>query len=635
MQVRRLGVYGFLLVLGLGLPAVAQDGKKRPIPPQASQAKVVKLIQELYGDDLAKATDEPSVKVRLAQTLLQEGRDTVDDAAGRYVLLKEAHRLAAEAGDVATALQAAEELAQSFTMAPAELFAMRVKTLSTAASAKQASPDAYQRVVDHCLGLLEDTLAADDFPSSLALLAAADRAAIKLRNVGLVSSIRKRLDEVRVLQEQYARWEPAAKVLAKNPDDADANARMGFYQALIKGNWDKGLPMLARGDGTASTLAQAEIAAKGASAVAKAAAAWEDFAKHSKDDRPRIQGLLHAYQLYLQALPFADDRLRATIESELQAIGHVLPPEYRAGEITTELRKIDSPAGPVYDAAFSPDGGKAIVTGYDGSLRLYDIRTGKELRALHGHIGKAWAVAFHPDGRYVVSGGFDGTVRLWDLPTTREVQRFQGHGDYVRSVCVSADGKHILTGGDDRLVRLWEIDGSAAPSASPRPPVQSFAGHDHSVWSVALSRDGKRALSGSLDKTVRLWDVGTGKQLQKLEGHKDTVLGVAFTPDGRHAVSGSTDKTLILWDLDTGKPVKTFTGNTGYVQHVAVSPDGRFALSAGADHSVRLWDIGAGTLLRTLEGHQGPVWSVAFSREGRLALSAGEDRSVRIWGAAR
>jgi WD40 repeat protein len=635
MQVRRLGLCGFLLILGLGLStAPAQDGKKRPIPSPAAQAKVIKLIQELYGDDLAKATDELSVKVRLGQTLLQEGRDTVDDGAGRYVLLKEAHRLAAEGGDIATALQAAEELAQSFEMPAAELFAMKVRTLSTAASAKQAPGEAYQRVVDQSLALLEDTLAADDFPSSLALLTAADKAAIKLRNVGLVSSIRKRLDEVHALEKQYAQWEPAAKVLAKNPDDANANAQMGYYQALVKGDWEKGLPMLARGDGTVSSLAQAEIAAKSAAAVAKVAAAWAEYAKHSKDDRPRLQGLLHAYQLYLQALPFADDRLRATIDGELHAITSVLPPEYRAGEITTELRKIDSTSGPVYDAAFSPDGRKVLATGYDGSLRLYDTRTGKELRSLHGHVGKVWTVVFCPDGRHVVSGGFDGTVRLWELTTARDVKRFQAHGDYVRSVCVSADGKHVLSGGDDRRLMLGDLSGST-PSSIPGGSGRNFDGHDHTIWSVALSRDGKHALSASLDKTVRLWDVETGKQLKKLEGHHDTVLGVAFTPDGRHAISGSTDKTLMLWDLDSGKPVRTFTGHTGYVQHVAVSPDGRFALSAGADHTVRLWDIGAGTLLRTLEGHQGPVWSVAFSRDGRLALSAGDDRCVRIWGAAR
>src|SRR5436309_654596 len=100
----RLGICGLVLMVSVGLATTSAQDKKRPIPPEAAQAKVVKLIKELYGDELAKASDEPAAKLRLAQTLLQEGRDTVDDAAGRYVLLKEAHKLAAEAGDVTTAL---------------------------------------------------------------------------------------------------------------------------------------------------------------------------------------------------------------------------------------------------------------------------------------------------------------------------------------------------------------------------------------------------------------------------------------------------------------------------------------------------------------------------------------------------
>lgn len=635
MQARRqrcgqcIGFGGLALVVGLSLSAVSgQEGKKKAIPPADAQAKVVKLIQELYQDDLAKAAQDTAVKARLAQTLLQEGKDTADDAAGRYVLLKEAHKLAAEAGDVATALQAAEELAQSFAIPSADLFQMKVKTLSTAAAAAKATPEAYQSVVDSALLLVEDTLAADDFPSSVALLGAADQAAIKLRNVGLVSAIRKRLDDVHQLQKEYAHWQPFAEALFNNPDDKKASYEMGFYHALIKGNWDRGLPMLARGDGPLAVAAKAEIQLKGDErALMSGAMEWQVYSTRTKG-MPRIQGLLHAYQLYLQALPAAASaKDRRFIQDQLDAITSALPVEYRAGEITTELRKLDAPAGPVYGAAFSPDGGKVILTGYDGSLRLRDARTGKELRRLDGHLGKVWAVAFHPDGRQVVSGGFDGSVRIWDLATARESKRLSGHTDYVRAVAISADGKRVLSGGDDRLVRLWDTDDGKE--------VRSFPGHNHTVWDVALSRDGKRALSASLDKTAKLWDVVTGSELKTLVGHQDTVLSVAFSPTGRHALTGSTDRTLMLWDLETAKPIKTFTGHSGYVQHVAFSPDGRLGISAGADGTVRLWDIAAGTELRKLEGHRDQVWSVAFSRDGRLALSAGQDASVRIWGGSR
>src|SRR5437588_9574851 len=83
--------------------------KKAPIPSEADQARARTLIQELYGEEYAKARKDPVALASLARALLQEGRDTTDDPAGRYVLFREARDLAAQGGDPATALQAVDE----------------------------------------------------------------------------------------------------------------------------------------------------------------------------------------------------------------------------------------------------------------------------------------------------------------------------------------------------------------------------------------------------------------------------------------------------------------------------------------------------------------------------------------------
>src|SRR5205085_6530148 len=133
-----------------------------------------------------------------------------------------------------------------------------------------------------------------------------------------------------------------------------------------------------RGNGTLGKIALDETKAADAAGWTKAGGAWEEFAS-SADELPRIQALLHAYQLYLQALPTQDAAGAAAVHKSLANITKALPAEYRAGEITTELKKIDLP-GPVYSAAFSPDARKIVAAAYDGSLRVFDTRTGKELR---------------------------------------------------------------------------------------------------------------------------------------------------------------------------------------------------------------------------------------------------------------
>lgn len=618
---------GFLALLCPMVVAAARAQDARaPVPAKSDIVKAEALIRELFKDEFAKAKADSVAKIRLAQALLQEGKDTADLVAGRYQLFVHARNLASEAGDGSTALLAIEELAQNFQVPAQDVFELKISALALASKAS-GTPEAFQAVVDSSLSLLDDALALDDFPAGMQLLAVAEAAAKKLRNVPLVSAIRRRHEDVAALEKEYAHWRPFAEKLAQNAADPVANREMGKYHALIKGNWERGLPLLAKGSGPLQRLAEADHAQQvGAGAALNVGDNWHLVAR-SLPENMRSQALLRAYHWYLKALANPDEGVTvADVEKRLQATNEQLPAELRIGEIAGELKKCEGHFGPVYGGAFSPDGAKAVSAGADGIVRVWDTRTGKELRRLEGHQGRVWCVAFARDGRRVASGGFDGSVRVWDLVSGRETRRLN-HTDYVRSVAFSSDGHFLLAGGDDKILRLWNLDTGKEERA--------MKGHDHFIWCVALSRDGKHALSASLDKTVRLWDVDTGKELKSLTGHKDTVLSVAFSPDGRRALSGSTDKTLILWNLETGDKIRTFAGHQGYVHSVAFSPDGRRALSAGQDNTVRLWDTVSGALVRVLEGHRDQVWCVAFSRDGRLALSGGQDHVVRIWGRAR
>jgi WD40 repeat protein len=70
---------------------------------------------------------------------------------------------------------------------------------------------------------------------------------------------------------------------------------------------------------------------------------------------------------------------------------------------------------PVSAVAVTPDGGRAVSASWDGTVRVWDLATGRTLRALHEHTNLVRAVAVTPDGYRAVSASEDGTLRIWDL----------------------------------------------------------------------------------------------------------------------------------------------------------------------------------------------------------------------------
>jgi len=63
----------------------------------------------------------------------------------------------------------------------------------------------------------------------------------------LISSAQARAKEAEALKAEYEKIKAVLEQLKEKPDDADANLTAGKYYCLQKGNWDAGLPLLAKG----------------------------------------------------------------------------------------------------------------------------------------------------------------------------------------------------------------------------------------------------------------------------------------------------------------------------------------------------------------------------------------------------
>ena len=282
-------------------------------------------------------------------------------------------------------------------------------------------------------------------------------------------------------------------------------------------------------------------------------------------------------------------------------------------------------------AAFSPDGNRLLTGSRDGTARLWDsssIGPG-ELLALPGpEADLLGEVDFRPDGRRLVaSSGPEGTVRAWDVSTGREVFERRGHRGILFGVDVSADGRRVVTTSADGTARVWDAASGRATA--------TFGGHCAKCWVVdaEFSPDGSRVASVDLEGTVRIWGSSSAEQLKVLRGETSGYCcTVDWNRDGTRVVAPSGDG-VIVWDVATGRKAIVRRHSGEPLASAAFSPDGTRFATLGSSNDLRIWDAGDGRQLLRVTTGRGGGFGLRWRPDGTHVAVGLLDGTIKVFDA--
>ena len=344
-------------------------------PDAAQQSEAEALVRDLFKSEFAGT--EPGEMRALAGNLLRLGTNTNDDPVGRYVLFRQSRDLAAQAGDAALTLRAVDAMAMWYAIEAVE---MKVAALDTAARATR-TPQAQKLLAEGALATIDEAIDANNYEAADELLALARSAANDAESGLLIEQCESRQQEVYDFREQFQLVKAAAITLIENPDDPKSNLIVGKFLCFVKGNWDRGLPMLAKGGEPAlRALAERDLAAPSGPGlqVAIGDGWWELSQKERGTVRRHL--VARAERWYELALPKLGGLTRARIarrmtKKALLAFDGDHPPPAEWIEQQFNFWANYGRQGPAHWANFTANGETAFLAanrgGYVGTTHAY------------------------------------------------------------------------------------------------------------------------------------------------------------------------------------------------------------------------------------------------------------------------
>ena len=401
---------------------------KLAVPSSEDQAPIRTRVAEVF--ELASLR-EPAEKSTAAKRLLEVGRDSGDNATERYVILATSARLAAESGDLLTALRATELIGDNYEAPTAAMKLYLVRQFAKSRVPKQQKVEQLTYVP----AVLDEGLAGDEFD-------AVEDTVNDLYSNGLSHKVfAERRKAARAMKEDYRAVAKAKGTLKTNPKDGNANHVVGQYVSFMKMNWEEGLPLLALSDDEQTRKIALLDIARPDSAAEQLTVGDGWFAQVESQDSDQAKGALltRAEDWYRQAATTAKGLEAAHAKKRLDDIQQQL----------ADLGWIDVPKKAVISAASGYGceiylNGEEIIDASYGrvgtatvTLTRGDIIMVQARRRTYGSYtnGFACVIAFEGSTKPEITG----TSKQWTAFTTNN------HGYWYKPENIASTGTYVIS----------------------------------------------------------------------------------------------------------------------------------------------------------------------------------------------
>jgi len=197
--------------------------------------------------------------------------------------------------------------------------------------------------------------------------------------------------------------------------------------------------------------------------------------------------------------------------------------------------------------------GKRAICGYtDGSLRLFDLKSGENIYTINkgvAHVDTVNSVSCHMNNSIFITGSMDGTAKIWNSTSGKNVgtllcgvKEEENSTSSVECVVFPKDKAttYCATGTLDGIVTVWDT-----PTQISRHSCKVGEG----VSKLAVHPGGNLIYASTLDGEIKCLDLRTGNPVRELSGHRGPILDFSISSNGQNLISCSDDGTSRVYNI--------------------------------------------------------------------------------------
>ena len=192
------------------------------------------------------------------------------------------------------------------------------------------------------------------------------------------------------------------------------------------------------------------------------------------------------------------------------------------------------------------------------------------------------SLAFSPNDESLAAAASDGSVRIWDVETGKEKAVLRGHSGPVFDIVFDSSGQYLASAGKDKLVIIWRLSNNT---------VHRRLLHEGPVWRVKTSPDGMLLASGGGEQKIWLWNWKSGESVAAAVETPTSIADIQFTSDSNALIVGDDNRSISVWDTRTWQRIAELNALVGVRGPLATHPKLPILAFDGEKGVVRFWDL--------------------------------------------